>query len=63
MIRKVKQADTEKIERILKKIPQFTGKEIDVAMELVNISANNQTQTDYFVFVSEENGKILGYHC
>jgi aminoglycoside 6'-N-acetyltransferase I len=63
MIRKVKQADTEKIERILKKIPQFTEKEIDVAMELVNISANNPTQTDYNVFVSEENGKVLGYHC
>ncbi len=63
MIRKVKQADTEKIEKILKKIPQFTEKEIDVAMELVNISANNQAQTDYNTFVFEENGKILGYHC
>ena len=63
MIRKVKRADAEKIERILKKIPQFTEKEIDVAMELVNISVNNQTQTDYYTFVFEENGKILGYHC
>jgi aminoglycoside 6'-N-acetyltransferase I len=63
MIRKVKRADAEKIERILKKIPQFTEKEIDVAMELVNISSNNQTQTDYNTFVFEENGKVLGYHC
>ncbi|MDO8550475.1 MAG: GNAT family N-acetyltransferase [Ignavibacteria bacterium] len=63
MIRRVKQADAEKIERILKKISQFTEKEIGVAMELVNISVNNQTQTDYNTFVFEENGKVLGYHC
>ena len=63
MIRRVKQADAEKIERILKKISQFTEKEIDVAMELVNISVNNQTQTDYNSFVFEQNGKVLGYHC
>jgi len=63
MIRIVKQADAEKIERILKKISQFTEKEIGVAMELVNISVNNQTQTDYNTFVFEENGKVLGYHC
>jgi len=63
MIRRVKQVDTEKIERILKRIPQFTKKEIGVAMELVNISVNNQIQTDYNTFVFEEKGKVLGYHC
>jgi aminoglycoside 6'-N-acetyltransferase I len=63
MIRRVKQADAEKIERILKRIPQFTEKEIDVATELVNISVNNPLQTDYNIFVFEENGKVLGYHC
>jgi ribosomal protein S18 acetylase RimI-like enzyme len=63
MIRKVRQSDAEKIEKILKKIPQFTENEIEVAMELVNIAANNQTQKDYNVFVFEKNEKILGYHC
>jgi GNAT superfamily N-acetyltransferase len=63
MIRRVKQADAEKIEKILKKIPQFTENEISVAMELVNIAANNLSQTDYNVFVYENEEKILGYHC
>lgn len=63
MIRKVKQADAEKIERILKRIPQFNEREVSVAMELVNISVNNPSQTDYNIFVFEENGKVLGYHC
>jgi aminoglycoside 6'-N-acetyltransferase I len=34
-----------------------------VAMELINIAANNSTQTDYNVFVYDSDGKILGYHC
>ncbi len=63
MIRRARQSDLEKIEKILKKIPQFTSNEIDVAMELVNIAVNNQTQTDYNIFVFEDNRKVLGYHC
>ncbi len=63
MIRKLKPADTKAIENILKKIPNFKGPEVSVAMELVNIAAGNPGQTDYNVFVYEEDGKILGYHC
>ena len=63
MIRKAKQGDAEKIEKILKRISQFTENEISVAMELVNIAVNNHSQTDYNVFVYEHDRKILGYHC
>jgi N-acetylglutamate synthase-like GNAT family acetyltransferase len=63
MIRKAKRGDAEKIEKILKKISQFTENEISIAMELVNIAVNNNSQTDYNVFVYEHDGKILGYHC
>lgn len=63
MIRRVKQSDVEKIEKILNKIPQFNRNEINVAMELVNISASNHAQTDYNVFVNEFEGEVLGYHC
>ena len=63
MIRRVRQSDADKIENILKKVPQFTEKEIEVAMELVNIASNNPAQTDYNVFVFEQNGKVSGYHC
>ena len=63
MIRRVRQSDVEKIEKILKKIPQFTVIEIEIAMELVNIAVNNKTQTDYNVFVFERYENVLGYHC
>ncbi|OGU27634.1 MAG: GNAT family N-acetyltransferase [Ignavibacteria bacterium GWA2_35_9] len=63
MIRRVRQSDVEKIEKILKKIPQFTVIEIEIAMELVNIAVNNKTQTDYNVFVFEQYENVLGYHC
>lgn len=32
-------------------------------MELVNIAAYNSAQTDYHIFVYENNEKILGYYC
>jgi GNAT superfamily N-acetyltransferase len=63
MIRKLKQTDAPVIEGILKKIEQFTPAEVEVAMELVNIAANNPAQTDYCVFVYEHGNKILGYYC
>ncbi len=63
MIRKIKQADTEKIEKILNKIPIFSETEVKVGMELVNIAASDIEQTDYNVFVYEEGKKVYGYYC
>jgi len=63
MIRKIKQADVENIENILKIIPNFTQEEIDVAMELINIATTVGSQSDYNIFVYDSDGKILGYHC
>lgn len=63
MIRKIKPADAAAIEKILNKIPTFTEAEVDVAMELVNISTSNPQQTDYYIYVYENAEKILGYHC
>lgn len=63
MIRRLKQADVKMIEDILNKTPNFNEEEIRVAMELVNIAASNPMQTDYNLFVYEEDGMILGYHC
>ena len=63
MIRRLKPADTEIIEGILKKIPLFKKEDIKVAMELVNITASNPLQTDYNIYVYENDGTILGYHC
>jgi GNAT superfamily N-acetyltransferase len=63
MIRKIKQADTEGIEKILNKITLFSETEVKVGMELVNIAASDIEQTDYNVFVYEEEKKIYGYYC
>ncbi len=63
MIRKLKQADVQSVELILKKIPAFSESEVSVGMELVNISASDIEQDDYNVFVYEEDRKIYGYHC
>ncbi|AFH50791.1 Putative acetyltransferase [Ignavibacterium album JCM 16511] len=63
MIRSIKPSDVEGLEKLLKKIPNFTEAEIKVAMELIEITVNNPEQTDYNIFVYEDDGKILGYHC
>ncbi|MFZ0452217.1 MAG: GNAT family N-acetyltransferase [Ignavibacteriaceae bacterium] len=63
MIRKIKQVDAAEIERILNKIPIFSGTEVKVGMELVNIAASDIEQTDYNIFVYEEEKKIYGYYC
>ena len=63
MIRKIKQVDAMEIERILNKIPIFSEVEVKVGMELVNIAASDIEQTDYNIFVYEEDEKIYGYYC
>jgi aminoglycoside 6'-N-acetyltransferase I len=63
MIRSIKPSDVEGLEKLLKKISNFNEAEIKVAMELIEITVNNPSQTDYNIFVYEEDGKILGYHC
>lgn len=63
MIRSIKPFDVEGLEKLLKKIPNFNEAEVKVAMELIEITVNNPDQTDYNIFVYEEDGRILGYHC
>ncbi len=63
MIRKIKQSDKNVLEEMLKNIPSFTEDEVNVAMELINVTLNFNEQTDYNIFVYEENEKVLGYHC
>lgn len=63
MIRRLKPDDTKILKGILNKIPLFKKDDIKVAMELIDITASNQLQSDYNVFVYENNGTVLGYHC
>lgn len=63
MIRSIKPSDVEGLEKLIKKIPNFNEAEVKVAMELIEITVKNPDQTDYNIFVYEEDGRILGYHC
>jgi GNAT superfamily N-acetyltransferase len=63
MIRRLKQADVQQLNEMLRRIPQFTPAEIEVAMELINIAAGNLLQRDYFIYVYDYEEKVLGYHC
>jgi len=63
MIRRLKQADVPIIEKFLGKVKAFSESEVGVAMELLNIAASNPKQTDYYVFVFQDDKKILGYYC
>jgi GNAT superfamily N-acetyltransferase len=63
MLRKLKSDDKAELENLLKKITNFNQSDFEVAMELVNTAVSFPGQTDYNIFVFEEEGKILGYHC
>ena len=63
MIRKLKPDDVKNIETMLMGIPNFSNAEVSVAMELVNAAAVDANQTDYNVFVFEDKGNVIGYHC
>ena len=63
MIRSIKPSDVEGLEKLLKKIPNFNETEGQVAMEFFELTVNHPDHTDYNIFVYEEDGKILGYHC
>lgn len=63
MIRRLKQSDVDQLMKMLRRISAFNEKEVEVAMELINITVSNPDQTDYNVFVFEDEGKVIGYHC
>ncbi len=63
MIRKLKSDDRSQIENILSQTGNFKKVECDVAMELIDIAILRPEQEDYNIFVYEEDGKVLGYHC
>lgn len=63
-IRKLKAKDREVISAILKNTAMFTDKEIDVALELIDVYLNNKNQKDYLVYVAETaQEEVVGYVC
>jgi ribosomal protein S18 acetylase RimI-like enzyme len=64
MIRKLTPNDKEKIRSILTDTKHFNDDEIKVAVELIDIYLNDEKQTDYIIYVFENNDKTTaGYIC
>ncbi len=63
MIRRLKPADRPALETILRKTKNFHEEEVGVALELIDIALLHDGQSDYHIFVYEEDEKIFGYHC
>jgi len=63
MIRRIKLSDKLALEEMLNNISSFTDKEVEVAMELINVALSFKDQNDYNIFVYSDNEKVLGYHC
>jgi len=60
-MRSLQRSDLPALNRILIATGAFTTDEIDCAVELLNIVLDQPKQTDYQVFVAENNGSIAGY--
>ncbi len=64
MIRKFLDEDREPVRLILEACGVFTSREIDVALEVIDIYLTNQKQRDYELFTAvDENKKVVGFFC
>jgi aminoglycoside 6'-N-acetyltransferase I len=55
--------DREKLSEILRGIVQFNAEEVEVAMELIDVAILRPLQEDYLIYVYEQDGNVIGYHC
>lgn len=63
MIRKLQAEDREQLKKIIYGISNFTDEEKSVALELIDEAISKPEQNYYNIFVYEDEGIILGYHC
>jgi ribosomal protein S18 acetylase RimI-like enzyme len=63
VIRPVLDGDRGSIERIVAATGVFTGDELAIAMELVDVVLGKPGQKDYCIRVFEEGGTVMGYYC
>ncbi len=63
-IRRFEAADIGPLTEIVRATDVFRPEEIDVAVELMQIAAEDAAQTDYLIHTSvDEQGTIRGYYC
>jgi ribosomal protein S18 acetylase RimI-like enzyme len=64
LIRKFEKTDIEPLSEIVRETKVFHEEEIGVAIELMEIAANDKDQKDYFLYsYVDESGTIQGYYC
>lgn len=63
MIRTLRQSDRDRLKDILEQTQQFKPSEVDVALELIDTCITVPFQQDYNIFVYDDAGTVLGYHC
>jgi ribosomal protein S18 acetylase RimI-like enzyme len=64
LIRKFEKADIGPITEIVRETKVFHDEEVDVAVELMEIAANEKDQKDYYLYsYVDESGAVQGYYC
>jgi aminoglycoside 6'-N-acetyltransferase I len=63
MIRKLQSKDRIQLVDIIDGTENFSPDEKKVAVELIDEALGNVNHEYYNIFVYEDNGRILGYHC
>jgi aminoglycoside 6'-N-acetyltransferase I len=63
MIRKLQSKDRIQLVDIIDGTDNFSPDEKKVAVELIDEALGNVNHEYYNIFVYEDNGRILGYHC
>jgi ribosomal protein S18 acetylase RimI-like enzyme len=63
-IRKFEKGDIEALAEIVRETKVFRDEEVNVAIELMQIAANDKDQKDYHLFsFVDESGTLQGYYC
>ena len=64
LIRKFEKGDIAQLAEIVRATKVFHEEEVDVAIELMEIAANEKDQKDYFLYTYvDESGVLQGYYC
>lgn len=63
-IRKFERGDIPELAEIVRATKVFRDEEIEVAVELMEIAANEKDEEEYFLYsYADDSGKLQGYYC
>src|SRR6478672_7554947 len=61
MIRELRSEDRESVIDLVRATKNFSDAEVEIAKELIDICIEKPEQTDYYSYVTEDNGVIAGF--